>query len=570
MFRFSSCAAALYILSICALPVSSAAQTLLLTTKDRFAEFEGTLQSFGNGLITIATSVGPVTIPSDEVTCTGAGCPPELLAAVTSGSPEAPLAPELAATADQPSETIPTAPQVAPELTLVRHSESSDAPVLSVDNPEAMRLIGALVTAYGEDPDAAGGEVLIETRDSDLQIRMASLGEGDWGLEVRAMRANSTGAQASELAVHSQGASPAAALPEGTEAAPLAHDALVIVASATVGIEAISLSDLAKIYAGEISDWSELGGGPGPITAVIEADGSEGRASIEGSIMAPFGLSVANGVVEVPDAAAVARRVGTTPGAIGVTRYAVRGRSRLLGLAGACGLVSNADPFTIRAGEYPLSQQILLRRSPAAEGPALARLLDWMSSAEAERTVASLGYVTPTLERGRGIRRSAQLGRAVAVARQADKVLRDAASDMVATLFGAERLSSTLRLAAEGGVLAPGAEATLERLASELGPDSYASVALVFAGFEPEPADGDIGAAVARSAASANLAMESFAAAHPDLLADDRVTVAAKGFGPASPVVCADVLGTGAGAESAAHLNRRVEVWVARSRPARN
>lgn len=554
-----------------------AAQPVVLQTKDGFAAFEGTLTEFDGVLLTIETSVGPVVIPADEVICSGASCPQELTAETT----EPPVVDKPPEINDQDAFALRPGPEsssvgtadarlLAPEIALREPSLVGDVSVLEVADPQAAALLSALARDYGV--QELGAPMEIDRDGSDLRLRVAEASAADWSLNIRSAR----GVLAKPPAVRVRAMGPVAALQISEEAAVLAHDGLVVVAAPDVPLEAISLTDLARVFSGEISDWAALGTAPGPVRAVLEVAGSDGRDKVEEIVLAPTGRAIGRDVETVPSAVAVAFRVRTTPGAIGITRYSAlaadggsRSSARLLGISGPCGIVSTPDPFSLRSGAYPLAQSFLLTRRPAAEAPALSTFLDWATGPEAAMTIASLGQLPPSLERGRGARRGEQLGRAVALAREASGSIafRDAASDMVATLFSAERLSTTLRLSAGGGALEPGASTALATLAADLGPERYDRVTLVFAGFESTLTDGDVAASVARSAASARLAVEAFKAAHPRLFADDRVVVLAKGFGPASPTVCSDLP---LERDTTTHLNRRVEVWVTAARAAQN
>ncbi|MEF9919101.1 MAG: phosphate ABC transporter substrate-binding protein [Eubacterium sp.] len=60
-----------------------------------------------------------------------------------------------------------------------------------------------------------------------------------------------------------------------------AYDGIALITSPTNTVENISKSDLTKIYTGEITNWSQVGGKDAPIVVVSREDGSGTRTAVE-------------------------------------------------------------------------------------------------------------------------------------------------------------------------------------------------------------------------------------------------------------------------------------------------
>lgn len=118
----------------------------------------------------------------------------------------------------------------------------------------------------------------------------------------------------------------------------LALDALVPVVSMTLPIDRIATADLARIFAGEITNWSAVGGPDAPITPYLR-NGSSGlaQATID-KLMQPLGLELADTIERLDTDISLALAVSADPFGIGLASFAHTGGARRLALSGACGL----------------------------------------------------------------------------------------------------------------------------------------------------------------------------------------------------------------------------------------
>jgi phosphate transport system substrate-binding protein len=71
-----------------------------------------------------------------------------------------------------------------------------------------------------------------------------------------------------------------------------ALDGLVVLVAKENPVEALSLEQLAKIFAGEITDWSELGFAPGKINIYAPVAEAPAWSQFEAEVMNPFGRTI--------------------------------------------------------------------------------------------------------------------------------------------------------------------------------------------------------------------------------------------------------------------------------------
>ncbi len=137
-------------------------------------------------------------------------------------------------------------------------------------------------------------------------------------------------------------------VPKGAAAGTLAHDAVVAVVHPQSGLTRLSAVQLRGIFAGTITDWSQLGEQPGAIAALLPDDASDEFRILRSSVFR--GLAIGANIHRLPSSAAVVRRVASASG------------RRLIGLATFSGAVparvvalGSATPSTlsIAQGRYP-------------------------------------------------------------------------------------------------------------------------------------------------------------------------------------------------------------------------
>jgi phosphate transport system substrate-binding protein len=187
-----------------------------------------------------------------------------------------------------------------------------------------------------------------------------------------------------------------------------ARDAICVIVNPSNPVLNLAADDLRRIYRGEVTNWRELGGGPGPVEPVVP--------DLASDLMISFVQRVLGG--EDPTApayrsesdSATVRRVLERPGAIGFVSmpWADRG-ARALRLSALAGMAYwKVDPETVYKGEYPLTRYCNLY--VRSGGPRLANgLVTYVSSLDGQKIVHEAGLV-PTTVPVRFARRSPMLG----------------------------------------------------------------------------------------------------------------------------------------------------------------
>lgn len=178
---------------------------------------------------------------------------------------------------------------------------------------------------------------------------------------------------------------------------PFATDALIFVVNENNGVDSLTVEEIRKIYAGEITNWSEVGGEDLPIDAFQRNAESGSQVLMEKLVMGdipmmepPRGymLDEMGGLMEA------VRGYDNTASAIGYSVYYYAHDMEMaegLKIIAVDGVVPCAE--TIRSGAYPFrNPYYVVKRADAGEITSV--LYDWILSPEGQKLVDMEGYVS--------------------------------------------------------------------------------------------------------------------------------------------------------------------------------
>lgn len=181
---------------------------------------------------------------------------------------------------------------------------------------------------------------------------------------------------------------------------PLALDAVCVVVNPSVGSNVeLTLEEVAKIYAGEYTNWNEIDASlpDAAIYVVVRESGSGTRGTFEEYTTDEFGLTVDSEIVhEQPSNPAVRTAVKDTPNSIGYIGFGFLTNDIV---AVALAEEDGADyvPATlenIQNGSYPISRLLyFITGSPLVSGSLADRFVSFVLSAEGQDIVEAEGFL---------------------------------------------------------------------------------------------------------------------------------------------------------------------------------
>lgn len=176
---------------------------------------------------------------------------------------------------------------------------------------------------------------------------------------------------------------------KGATAHTVALDGVAVLVNPANGVEDLSVEEISKIFTGEVTNWSEVGGTDGPIAIIGREAGSGTRGAFEEIIGAKDKCKYTNELTSTGD---VMANVASNPNAIGYASLsAVNDTVKALKVNGVA-----PSEETVLDGTYPIQRPFLLiTKDGKALTPAAQAFMDYCMSSEAADIIAKAGAVAP-------------------------------------------------------------------------------------------------------------------------------------------------------------------------------
>ena len=229
------------------------------------------------------------------------------------------------------------------------------------------KVIGTLSEQFMA--DNSGVTVTYDPTGSGAGIEAASNGSADIGLASRALKDEEKAGGLTETVV--------------------ALDGIAVIVNADSKVENLTVEQIGKIFTGEITDWSEVGGDAGTISCIGREAGSgtrDGFESITGTKDAcklDQELTSTGGVIEA---------VASNPNAIGYASLsAVEGKNTVKAVT--VGRVACTEE-TVLNGSYAIQRAfVLVTKTGETLSPAAQAFFDYATSSAASQLIKAAGAV---------------------------------------------------------------------------------------------------------------------------------------------------------------------------------
>ena len=166
----------------------------------------------------------------------------------------------------------------------------------------------------------------------------------------------------------------------------IAHDGIAIVVYPETDIDGMTMEQARGIFAGEITDWSEVGGTAGVITVAAREEGSGTRSAFEDLVM-DESLITETAILQ-PSNGAIRTTVATTPGSIAFISFGYLDDStKPIAIDGALPTAEN-----VNAGSYPVVRPLNMITYGEPTG-AVAEWLEFIVGEDGQAIVAAEGYL---------------------------------------------------------------------------------------------------------------------------------------------------------------------------------
>lgn len=184
----------------------------------------------------------------------------------------------------------------------------------------------------------------------------------------------------------------AAAKAKGFEPAPnkVARDGISIIVNPANKVAALTKDQLGKIYRGEITNWSQVGGANKPIV-LLSRDNSSGTYELFTGKIVGKDKKMAASARLLPSNEAIVTEVKGNDAAIGYVGVGYADKATGISIVALDGV--KASVATVKDGTYGLSRYLYMYTKGAPSGPIKA-YIGWIVGPEGQKIVEDQGFVT--------------------------------------------------------------------------------------------------------------------------------------------------------------------------------
>jgi phosphate transport system substrate-binding protein len=183
----------------------------------------------------------------------------------------------------------------------------------------------------------------------------------------------------------------------------IGFDGVAVVVNRGNPVSQLTLDQVARLFSGDITNWSEVGGSPGPVHVYIRDSKSGTRKFFERKVMTAYGRHFSPSAQEFEKGTDLADAVASDPGAIGFVGAASAEVAKPIAIqatAGGAALVPNT--LTIRTLDYALSRKLYLYVPPQRTSSEVAQFLSFARTSAALDVVDKSGFTSRAITTGEG------------------------------------------------------------------------------------------------------------------------------------------------------------------------
>lgn len=329
----------------------------------------------------------------------------------------------------------------------------------------------------------------------------------------------------------------------------VALDGLTVIVHPQNPMLSATIETVARIFSGEISDWSALGGASAPIALHAPDDDSGTFDTFKTLVLDAHDRKIAPSAKRYAQKDLIREAVSKDRYAIGVLSLSQAGDGRAIAIALDCGLVISPSVFSVKSEEYPLSRRLFLYTLGVPKTPLARSLIEYAKSDDAQGAVVKVGYVDQSIELEAFAGYSNHIMSAIDLAESAQE--REALKALIAMTRGASRLSTTLRFQEGGDLLEVKSINDAGRIARWLERPENRDARIIVLGFADNR--GGFEANQPLSTARAEAVRRAILVQVTPGFDISRIRTA--GFSSVAPVACNTT-------ERGRAANRRVEIWA--------
>jgi phosphate transport system substrate-binding protein len=178
----------------------------------------------------------------------------------------------------------------------------------------------------------------------------------------------------------------------------LALDGLAVIVNSSNSVATLSLDQIAQIFSGRITNWSQVGGRDEPVRVLRRDDKSGTYDTFKSLVLKPAGMTISPTAEKYESSENLSDDVAKDQNAIGFIGLPYIGKNRALKLSSSCGLSYAPSRFSIKSEQYPLARRLYLYTIGTPSEPTAREILEFALSDNAQATIKEAEFVDQAVE----------------------------------------------------------------------------------------------------------------------------------------------------------------------------
>ncbi len=173
-------------------------------------------------------------------------------------------------------------------------------------------------------------------------------------------------------------------------------DGLAVIVNGDNPIDELSVDEIAEIFSGGYTDWSQVGGRPGPINVYARDENSGTWDSFKGMVLGKSPLKA--GTQRFESNNALSDTVAADQNGIGFVGLSSVRDSKLLAVSDGSAKAMKPNKLTVATEDYALSRRLYMYTDDDNLSPYVAEFMGFVQHNEGQRVVAEVGFISQELK----------------------------------------------------------------------------------------------------------------------------------------------------------------------------
>ena len=173
----------------------------------------------------------------------------------------------------------------------------------------------------------------------------------------------------------------------------LALDGIALIVHPSNPIRTLSIGQVADIFSGAVTDWSQVGGRAGTIAVYARDDKSGTWDFFNEAVLQKHGKTLTTNAQRFEDSGKLAESISSDPAGIGFIGLNYIGSNKVLALSDTGVEARKPNLLTIKTEDYMLSRRLFLYTAEKPSNPNVFKFIEFAVGPAAQPVVASTGLV---------------------------------------------------------------------------------------------------------------------------------------------------------------------------------